>query len=434
MSITDVALSSKEKVVAEETYGTGYLEERKLVGRWRKPWPQIVNFLFVAAIFYATWWIFMDPRGALRLYTPQVGYMYTRWVLIIAIWMVYIFHYYPFKRVFLEKTHPVLKGIILTAVMAGVLLIVIRGFFFGFLGNLGITYFNPERLMEYGIPQFFALEYSSLACLMFAALASWLSPAWPVSFENRPWQKLKQPALGLTLLAVTFLIATIIYLVTMHSHMAILFYPWQQYTAVTPPWWMDFAGTVSGNFHIAWIMCCTVVVWLVETIWDRWPFSEIKRPGLRGVVTFFGIILIAFAMAFGFYFAQELTFGPAIMGDRHIDDPGWRWLHVGEMAVFFLIPAMFINFYCGNWPKKFSKPTNWTIRTIVTAVLGIVVYYLYYKTGHLFLGVQQDMAHAQQYPMVPTIWFINMMLINYWFMDAWPGFKKVKIIPEEAGK
>lgn len=434
MSITDVALSSKEKAVAEETYGTGYLEERKLVGRWRKPWPQIVNFLFVAAIFYATWWIFMDPRGALRLYTPQVGYMYTRWVLIIAIWMVYIFHYYPFKRVFLEKTHPVLKGIILTAVMAGVLLIVIRGFFFGFLGNLGISYFNPERLMEYGIPQFFALEYSSLACLMFAALASWLSPAWPVSFENRPWQKLKQPALGLTLLAVTFLIATIIYLVTMHSHMAILFYPWQQYTAVTPPWWMDFAGTVSGNFHIAWIMCCTVVVWLVETIWNRWPFSEIKKPGLRGVVTFFGIILIAFTMAFGFYFAQELSFGPAIMGDRHIDDPGWRWLHVGEMAVFFLIPAMFINFYCDNWPKKFSKPTNWTIRTIVTAVLGIVVYYLYYKTGHLFLGVQQDMAHAQQYPMVPTIWFINMMLINYWFMDAWPGFKKVKIIPEEAGK
>lgn len=435
MSIIDVALSAKEEVVAEEAYGTGYLEERKLSGRWRKPWPQIVNFLFVCAIFYATWWLLMDPRGVLRLYTPQVGYMYTRWVLIIAIWMVYIFHYYPFKRAWLDKTHPVLKGIILTAVMAGILLIVIRGFFFGFLGNLAITYFNPTRMIElYGIPQFFALEYSSLACLMFAALASWLSPAWPVAFENRPWQKLKQPALGLTLLAVTFLLSTIIYLATMHSHMAILFYPWQKYAAVTPPWWMDFAGTVSGNFHIAWIMCCTVVVWLVETIWERWPFSAIKKPGVRGIVIFFGIILIAFTLAFGFYFAQELTFGPAIMGDRHIDDPGWRWLHVGEMAVFFLIPAMFINFYCGNWPQKFSKPVNWTIRTVLTAVLGIVVYYLYYKTGHLFLGVQKDMAHAQQYPMVPTIWFINMMLINHWFMDGWPGFKKVKRFPEEAAK
>lgn len=433
MSVAEATLRSEEKEASTETFGTGYLEERKLVGRWKTPWPQIVSFLFVAAIFYASWWVLMDPRGLLRLYTPQVGYMYTRWVLIIAIWMVYLFHYWPFKRSWLEKTHPVIKGVILTAVLTGVLLILIQGFFIGFLGNYAITYFSPTRMVEQlGITEFFALEYASLAILMFAALASWLSPAWPVAFENRPWQKLKQPALGATILAVTFFLSTIIYLATMHSHMAILYYPWQEFTAVTAPWWMNFAGTVSGNFHIAWIMCCTVVVWLVETIWERWPFSAIKGPGLRGFATFFGIIVIAFALAFGFYFAQELAFGPAIMGDRYIDDPGWRWLHVGEMAVFFLLPAMFINFYCGNWPQKFSKPVNWTIRTALTAVLGVAVYYLYYQTGHLFLGVQREMAHAQQYPMVPTIWFINMMLIHHWFMDNWPGFKKAKAAPAEV--
>ncbi len=428
MSTADIALGAKETSVSEETFGTGYLEERKLVGRWRSPWPQVVSFLFVAAIFYVTWWIFMDPRGVLRLYTPQVGYMYTRWILIIAIWMVYLFHYWPFKRSWLERTHPIIKGIVLTLVMTGILLILIRGFFFGFLGNFAITYFSPSRMVaELGITEFFAMEYASLACLMFAALASWLSPAWPVAFENRPWDKLKQPALGITVLVVTFFIATMIYLATMHSHMGIIYFPWQYFAAVTPPWWMNIAGTVSGNFHIAWIMCCTVVVWLVETIWERWPFSEIKRTGLRGLVTFFGIIVIAFAFAFGIYFAQELAFGPAILGDRYMADPGWRWLHVGETMVFFLLPAMFITFYCGNWPKKFSKPVNWTIRTVVTFILGIAVYVFYYKTGHLYLGVQQEMAHAMQYPMVPTIWFINMMLIHHWFMDNWPGFKKIKV-------
>lgn len=426
MSTAEVTFEAGATAASEETYGTGYLEERKLVGRWRSPWPQIVSFLFVAAIFYATWWIFMDPRGVLRLYTPQIGYMYTRWMLIIAIWMVYLMHYWPFKRKWLENAHPVLKGIVLTAVLAGVLLLVIQGFFFGFIGNYAITYFSPKLMMEMGITEFFAMEYASLACLMFASLASWLSPSWSVSFENRPWEKLRQPALGFTVLAVTFLMSMVIYLATMHSHMAILFFPWQEYTAVTPPWWMDFAGTVSGNFHIAWIMSCTVVVWLVETIWERWPFTEIKKPGLRGVVTFFGIILLAFAFAFGVYFMQELRWGPAIMGDRYMDDPGWRWLHVGETLVFFLLPAMFIKFYCGNWPQKFSKPLNWTIRTLLTFALGIVVYIIYYKTSHLYLGVQQDMAHAQQFPMVPTIWFINIMLVHHWFMDNWPGFKKVK--------
>jgi AAT family amino acid transporter len=93
---------------------------------------------------------------------------------------------------------------------------------------------------------------------------------------------------------------------------------------------------------------------------------------------------------------------------------------------------MFINFYCGNWPQKFSKPLNWTIRTFITFALGIVVYVIYYKTGHLYLGVQQDMAHAQQFPMVPTIWFINMMLVHHWFMDNWPGFKKEKVSAKEV--
>ena len=434
MSTAEVTFEAQAKPASEETYGTGYLEERKLVGRWRSPWPQIVSFLFVAAIFYATWWIFMDPRGILRLYTPQIGYMYTRWMLIIAIWMVYLMHYWPFKRSWLDNAHPVVKGIILTAVLAGVLLVVIRGFFFGFIGNFAITYFSPKLMMEMGITEFFAMEYASLACLMFASLASWLSPSWSVSFDNRPWDKLKQPALGFTVLAVTFLISMLIYLATMHSHMSILFFPWQQYAAVTPPWWMEFAGTVSGNFHIAWIMSCTVVVWIVETIWERWPFSAIKNVGLRGFVTFFGIIALAFAFAFGVYFMQELRWGPAIMGDRYMDDPGWRWLHVGETLIFFLLPALFINFYFGNWPQKFSKPLNWVIRNFLTVVLGITIYILYYKTSHLFLGVQQDMAHAQQFPMVPTIWFINMMLVHHWFMDNWPAYKKVKVSEIEVAK
>jgi hypothetical protein len=47
----------------EERYGAGYLEERKLAPRWPAPWPQIVNLLFLLALFYVTYWIFQDRRG-----------------------------------------------------------------------------------------------------------------------------------------------------------------------------------------------------------------------------------------------------------------------------------------------------------------------------------------------------------------------------------
>ena len=417
-----------------ERFGEGFLEERKLVKRWSGPLPALISIVTLFAVFYATWWIFQDPRGYMRMYTPYVGYMYCRWWLIMMIWMVYIFNYWPFKRSWLENAHPLYKGVVLTAVSIGILLVLIKGFFEGILGNYGLAYFNPEQLEKLpGITSFFAIEYSALAILMFAAIASWLSPAWVIAFEEAPWDKLKQPAKGFSILVVTFFLSTIIYFITMHPHMGILYHPWQYFTSIAPPYWEKFANTVSGNFHVSWIMCCTVVVWLVETIWERYPFNLIKSNWGRRFATFFGIIAIALAMHFFLYFAQELTFGEAVRGTRRAFAPDWRWLHVGEMAIFFLVPALFLNFYFGNWPKKFSMPVNVLVRTLITLVASVLLYIVYYKTSHLFLGTQKGISHPQQFPMIPMIWLINLMLVQHWFMDNWPGWKlKAKTAEEIA--
>jgi AAT family amino acid transporter len=406
-----------------EKYGTGYLDERKLVPRFKGPLPVLLNFIFLAVVFYTTWWIFQDPRGILRMYTPYVGYMYCRWLLVTLIWVTYIFSFYPFKRSWLENTHPLIKGIVLTAFTWVVMMVLIKGFFYGILGNLSIPYFNPAQLEKIGITDFYALEYSSEAILLFAAIASWLSPAWVLAFEEAPWKSLSQPTKGFTIWLATFFLATIVYFVTMHPHMGILYYPWQEFTSLAPPWWENFANTVSGNFSIGWIMCCTVTVWLYESIWERYPFSLIRNDVVRRFSAFFGIIAISFAMAFFFYFGQELVWGEAIRGTRRDFAPDWRWLHVGEMAIFFMLPALWLKFYHGNWPNKFSTPVNVLVRTVIAILGAIALYIVYYKTAHLFLGTQKGFSHPQQFPMIPIIWFINFMLINYWFMDGWPGWK-----------
>lgn len=412
-----------------ERYGEGYLEERKLVPRWPQPIPQIVNLLLLAAVFYGTWWVFQDPRGYMRLYTPFVGYNYTRWLLIMFIWMVYILEFWPFKREFLEKAHPLLKGILFTSIAVAIMTVLIKGFFEGILGGFAMAYFSPEELQRIGVTEFFAEEYSALAILMFAAIASWLSPAWVVAMEGAPWQNEPQPVRGLTILLVTFFLSTIVYFTTMHPHMGILHTDWQVFTSIAPPYWSDFADTVSGNFHVSWIMCCTVVVWLVETIWERYPFRMIQNAWLRRLATFFGIIAIAWACHLFLYFAQELWWGEAVRGTRRDFAPDWRWLHVGEMMIFFLLPALFIAMYLNNWPRKMSPTFRIATRTVVSLVAAIVIYYLYYNTSHLFLGTQAGFSHPQQFPMIPTIWFINLMLINHWFMDNWPGWK---MLPQEA--
>ena len=414
-----------------DSSSVSYLESRKLVKRWSGPWPALVNTLLILAVFYATWWIFQDPRGYMRMYTPYVGYMVCRWLLILFIWLAYIFDFWPFRRTWLNRTHPVVKGVVLTLVSVAAMVLLIKGFFMGMLGNFGIAYFNPDRLMEKGLTDFYSIEYAAEAIMMFAAIASWLSPSWVVACENSPWDKLPQPARGITIMVVTFFLSMIVYFLTMHSHMAILFYPWQQYTAITPPYWEKFANTVSGNFHIAWIMCCTVVVWVYETIWERYPFNLIKTNWLRRVVSFFGIIAVALCMCFFIYYAEDLVWGETVRGTRRLMAPDWRWLHVGETAIFWLVGVLYLSFYCGNWPTKFSRPVNVMIRTFLTLALSTVIYVVYYKTSHLFLGTQKGFSHPQQFPMIPMIWLINLFLVNIWFMDGWPGWKAVPKTAEE---
>ena len=408
-----------------------YLESRKLVKRWNGPIPALVNTLLIGVFFYITWWIFQDPRGVMRMYTPYVGYMVCRWLLILFIRVAYIFDFWPFKRSWLEKTHPLLKGTVLTLFSVAAMVLLIKGFFIDILGNFGIAYFDPDRLTAMGITDFYAVEYAAEAIMMFAAIASWLSPSWVVACENAPWQNLKQPARGITIVLVTFFLSMIVYFLTMHSHMAILFYPWQKFTAICPPYWEQFANTVSGNFHIAWIMCGTVVVWLFEGIWERYPFNLIKTDWLRRTVSFFGILGIALCLCFFLYFAQELVWGSAIRGTRRLMAPDWRWLHVGEMAIFWLVPSLYLTFYCGNWPTRFSRPVNVALRTGITILGAIALYVVYYKTSHLFLGTQKGFSHPQQFPMIPMIWLINIFLINVWFMDGWPGWKAVPKTEEE---
>lgn len=379
-----------------------YLEQRKLVKRWSGPIAPIANLIFTLILFAITWWIFQDPRGVMRFYTPYVGYNYCRWWLIILIWMAYIFDFWPFKRKWLETAHPLQKGLVLALISVAIMIMMIHGFFQSVLGNTAFAYFNPQQLLKLkGLTEFYATEYAAQACMMFAVIASWISPAWVVALEGRPWENLAQPAKGFSIWLGTFCLSFVIYFMTMHNHMGILYYPWQYFTSIAPPYWEEFAQTVSANFHVAWIMCCTVVVWFMEGIWERYPFTMIKTPWLRRLAVFFGIIVISWALCFFFWYMQELTWGEAIRGHRRDAAPDWRWLHVGETAIFFLVPALFLQFYCGNWPLKFSTPVNVLIRSTIVLLGGVAIYCLYYKYGHFFLGTQKGFSHPQQFPMIP---------------------------------
>ena len=365
----------------------------------------------------------MDPRGIMRWYTPQYGYMYVRWILIVAIWQAYIFNFWPFSLKWRENTHPLITGAVLVAVNFAIVGAVIWGFFYNFLGLYSIPYLSVDKLVGKGMTEFFAREYSSLAILMFAAIASWLSPIVPVCFENHPWQSMKQPARGITVFCVTALFSVLAFFCLMHPHYHVLFWPWQEYAAAYP-WWFDFARTLHGNFNVGWVMCGTVAIWMLEITFDRYPFVMIKNKIWRGVAGFFGVFFFAVLLFVTFNFVQDVAWGPAVEGAKRILAPDWRYLHSGELAIMMLIPAMVLNFYFDNGPKKYGVAINIALRMLIIVISTIIFHWLYYKFSPAMLGTQAAYSHPQQFPMIPTIWLIAIWLINWWFMDGWPGWRR----------
>lgn len=201
-----------------------------------------------------------------------------------------------------------------------------------------------------------------------------------------------------------------------------LFYPWQQFAAAFP-WWYHTFHTLSGNFNVGWIMCATVAVWLVETIWEKYPFRLVKSQPWRGIAGFLWILLVALTLFFVFVFMQDVVWGVSVEGAKRIDAPDWRYLHTGELSVMLLSVALMLYFYFDNWPRKYSIEVNILIRTAIVVIGSFILHYVYYKVSPGLLGTQAGYSHPQQFPMAPVILFIVVMLYHNWFMDGWPGKK-----------
>ncbi len=401
-----------------------WLEERSLTNSFAQPMRGILGFFLSFGFFMVLWYVAMDPRGILQWYTPMYGYMYIRWLLIVAIWQAYIFNFWPFKQKWIEETHPLVKGPIMIGINWAITGAIIWIGFFWLIGKYSIPYFSWPELHKVGMTDFFAREYAGLAVLMVAAIASWLAPIWPMAFENYPWHKLTQPAKGFTVLSLTSLLTIFIYFVFMHPHYMVLFYPWQKFVAAMP-WWYESAKTLSGNYNVGWIMCGTIAVWLVETVWERYPFRLVKSQPWRGLAGFAWVLFVALIMFNTFNLMQDLAWGPAYEGGKRLYAPDWRYLHSGELAVMMLLPALGLYFYFDNWPKKYSTEVNLAIRTVIVVVGSFAFNYIYYQISPPLLGTQPGYSHPQQFPMAPVILWIVVMLYHNWFMDSWPG-KRIK--------
>jgi AAT family amino acid transporter len=407
-----------------------WLERKKSIEVIPQPLRGILGIVIALAVFVLVWYVFMNMNGILKWYTPLYGYMYISVVLLVTICQVYIFDFWPLNQRSLEKLHPLIKLVTLVAINVVLTWFLVWIFFYKIIGTLAIPYFSWPALENLGLLPYTAREYSAQGILMFAGVAAFFSPMWMILFQNHPWQDLKQPVKGFSVLSIVLLLSTFTYFIFMHPQFQVLFYPWQKYVAAFP-WWTEFSSTVSGNFGIGVIVCMTVSLWLFETIWERYPYRLIKSQPLRGLAGFGCVVLLGLSLFVTNLLLQDIAWGSAVPGASLMGSPSWRYVHAGEISVMLLLVAVMHSNYFDNWPRKFSVEVNILIRTVITVVGAVLFNYLYYKFNPVFLGTQAGYAHQAQFTMAPFMLLLVVMLMHNWFMDSWPGKKTAVTLKQQ---
>ena len=109
-----------------------------------------INLAVIFCIVWLLWVVFMHPNAVMRLYTPMYGFSLIVVFLSAIVLMNNVAGYYPFPQRSSEGFGLFLRGIILTAVSILLMLVLVYGFFWGFIGKFGIAYFSPQSIIASG--------------------------------------------------------------------------------------------------------------------------------------------------------------------------------------------------------------------------------------------------------------------------------------------
>ena len=400
-----------------------WIERRHLVPRGNFIVSGLVNLALMLAVFMGLWYVFMDPRGIIRMYTPMYGYAYVQWLLVSVLTVHFVFRLWPFQRgAFLAGKPSVLKGLIFALLSAALMLFMVDGVFKLFLGNLAVPYFSEEKLLALKQNAFTAREYAHQAITMYGGIMALFIPLWIIHLGNWPACEIKNGKGYMTSFFLIFSLAGLGFLVLFHPHMGVLFYPWQTWTAVVP-WWEDYAQTLSGNFCLGAIMCWTAVMWIVNVTFEGYPFKKIQRQPWRALAGIFGTMAIAAVFFKVFLLLQALVWGDPVRGSQLVAAVDWRYLHSGECAMFMLLIALIWGFYFNNWPRCFSFEVNVLARSVIVCVLTFAFYVFYYRYNPGILGQQAGYSNPLQYPLAATSLIVALLLMHNWFFDLAPGYR-----------
>jgi len=443
----------------------GRLEEAEIevvmVPRWRQPLSGFCALILGLLVALATWWVFADVRFALQHFVfgwyPEVASLLGGWGLLVAVWQAWLENY-PCSK--LRK--PWLVGVAGTALNLVLVWFMVYVVFYQLVGSL-VPVASYPKLLSLGLPVETALYLSSSATGMvtgatFSFGLLWVAGSmfWPLYHEKQPKRGVYAVALSLAIgLTAWWLILlppvsqmaqysaaimALMYLSELQPAMSILYSVLTYYYTIS--WFYLNAEALRRLNMTQWVIFFALLTMLT---WEYEPWIRLKRQPLIGVAAFISCTVLGAVS--GLVLSQVVYTPPippsyvwAALGQAalapmaEVAREGARWTAPLVLAVFLIIAEFILYFYFDNWPKKYSKPVNMAVRTIVVVLAGLLMLYVYYLASASIIG-DPDVVTMLTYPILfldprpltnPLpfqLWLLWILLLHGYIWRKWPVWK-----------
>ena len=392
----------------------------------------LINLIVTFCIVWGLWYVFMHADGVMKLYTPMYGFSLVA-VLVAAIILLTKVLGWPASGEGAPAGNPLGMGIGGTILALALMFFIYYVVFWTFIGRLGVAYFSPTALVAgggTGAEPYNAREWASTAILYFSTAFLWWALVWELGFSRWPWNNDSNPVVGWSRLLAVLILSIITYAILFHPHVCYLF-PEAQKMAGVKAWWEDWAETSSAFYGLGIVMCTVWWVICSDLYWERYPWKRIGKGQqgslARGIVTFvvtlaLGLLTVWVLTEVFNYFWEE-----PFIGGQYTDGPDWRYIHMAEVAGFCILAAFIHRYYFNNFPNALPLWPRAIIRTIIGIGGGLLIYWFYYSSlSNFFLGKVEGWAQPDDKPLVWTLLFLAVILIQADFFKMWPikGNKK----------
>ncbi len=405
-----------------------WIATRELVPKWSVGISGLSNLIVLIIATFVIWWVLFSNAGPVKLYTPLFGFSLVIWTLLIMLWQIELFDFWPLKRDFLNNAHPLMKGGLLTAITIASYLILVFGVLYLIIGRYGITYFNWPYLHEIGklgTDILTSREITSWAMLCLS-VPFFLVGVWVmVGVGKDIFPELPQPRLGIANWLLIAVISIPLFFIFFHPHIGSMFYPAQIYTAVLP-WWKSMAHTNSAEYSLGYMFCTVVVIFYTIHLWDGRPWTLVKSQPWRIIFLVVGSLILSVILVKIELYAMNYLWDEAYIGGQNEANFGWRYSHTVTISNFILVPAIILNFFFGQAFSKMGLILRGTIKTVIALVVGLLFAWAFYVWGPVLLGICEGVSHPSENASAFLLLVINLLMIQDNFMDGWPGYRLKK--------